>query len=163
MSGFETARGRCRVEDGTIRIRTGMITAIRRMMTRSTLRFFAILGVLIVGSTLYWWLTSDVVGISILALGLILALMLLAKLQFRFTRLSNASEIPVPSVKKVVYVDGKALSTPRYLVYFETGDAVSVRVLSMGALGTTIGDIEGAKSAFERAGLEVDNSMLNDP
>ncbi len=89
--------------------------------------------------------------------------MLFAILQFRFSRLSIASEIPVPSVKKIVYVDGKALSTPRYLVYFETGDADTVRVLSMGTLGTTIGDIEGAKSAFERAGLEVDNSMLDDP
>ncbi|WP_435151453.1 hypothetical protein [Haladaptatus sp. DFWS20] len=53
------------------------------------------------------------------------------------------------------------MGKPRFLIYFETGGEINVRPVSMGSFGNIVGELEVGKKAFERAGFELGDSMLN--
>ncbi|WP_150123112.1 hypothetical protein [Haladaptatus sp. R4] len=135
---------------------------VRRRIQHTPLKLVTFLGVLVVALVLSLVIFSDKVLLFGILGGGILAILLFVALQFRVSKLSRASEIPASAVTKIVYVDGGKRGITRYLVYFETEGETNVRVLSMGTFGDTIGDVEGARRAFGRAGLEVTESELND-
>ncbi|WP_266075085.1 hypothetical protein [Haladaptatus caseinilyticus] len=119
MSEFETARGRCRIEDGTIRIQGGAVGALRKQFRHDPVQFLALFGFYAVTVGFLWWLSStfafiDPVFVFAIAVGAVVMVLLFGHIQARFTRLSLTAEIPVSTVKKVVYVDGGKWSKPRF-------------------------------------------------
>ncbi|SIQ72478.1 hypothetical protein SAMN05421858_0201 [Haladaptatus litoreus] len=161
MTEFETTRGRCRIEDGAIRIQGSMTVGIRRMVKRSPFRYFSLLLLLAVLSFVLYLLFFEILTLIGFLIGITIAVWLLLQLRVRFSRFSRATEIPVSAVKEVVYSDGGKWGQANFLVYFDTDDGVRVRPISMGTFGNLIGDLETGKKAFEQAGLEVGDSLLN--
>jgi hypothetical protein len=163
MPSFRTKRGRCYLDDETLRLESSLRGQLRRYREGGRLFFWSyvvamltmvgvLVGQFLAGETRTLLLTGVAISGTIL----------LARVTNRLRGFTATTEIPVDAIEHVTANPGtKGLTRPRFVVVYDADGETKRRYVMMPSRWLSYGEAEfrRAVATFRDAGIEVEGEL----
>jgi hypothetical protein len=162
MPSFRTKRGRCHLDDDTLRLESSLRGQLRRYREGGRLFFWAYVGAVstMVGVLVGQFLAGETRTLLLTGFA-ISGVILLTRVTNRLRGFTAAEAIPVDAIDHVTAKRGtNGLTRPRFVVVYDAGGETKRRSVMMPSLWLSYGEEEfqRAIATFLDAGVEVEGT-----
>ncbi|MDY7081403.1 MAG: hypothetical protein SXQ77_03110 [Halobacteria archaeon] len=150
---FRTKRGRCVIDDESLRLESSFVGYLKRLKEGNLLIFGSVLlaSIFVVGAFVLGDLRKFLVGV-----GIGVSIVVVSYAVNRLRGFTSDDKIDLDAIRRVKAVEGtKGLTRPRFVIEYEKGDKTKKRYVMMPSKWLSYGDdeFEKAKETFQELGV----------